>query len=203
MNEKADFRRSMKQKLLALDAETFKTQGFEAGKRMILSSVWRESRTVLLFMSMKQEIDTHFLLEEALFSGKNLFVPRIMNDDMSFFRIDSLETRWNKGVFGILEPEMNHHNEFIFDKIDFPLLVVVPGLAFDQNGCRIGRGKGYYDRFLSKLKEFSRNNQQNSVTIGFCLQEQLVNYVPTEDFDQKVDVICTGNDYIDICSKLG
>jgi 5-formyltetrahydrofolate cyclo-ligase len=198
MTEKARFRHSMKHTLSVLDENIFKTQGIEAGKLIVDGSVWKKARSVLLFMSMKSEIDTHFLLEEALSSGKNLFVPRILQDDMAFFKINSLVGPWDKGVFGIFEPKMNQHNQFNPADIDFPLLIIVPGLAFDKKGHRLGRGKGYYDKFLSKIRLFSRKNSQNVTIMGFCLHEQLVDHVPTEDFDQKVDVICAGNDYIEI-----
>jgi 5-formyltetrahydrofolate cyclo-ligase len=196
MTEKALLRRSMKNKLAALDEETFKMQGIEAGKLIITQSVWEKAQTVLVFMSMKSEIDTHFLLEEALSSGKNLFLPRIIDDTMLFFKINTLDASWNKGVFGILEPEMHDQNQFHLDNIDFPLLIIVPGLAFDRSGHRLGRGKGYYDRFLSSIKKSLGNNAQNIMIMGICVKEQIVDLVPTEDFDQKVDAICTGNEYI-------
>ncbi len=196
MNEKAGLRSSMKNSLSALDSGTFKVQGIEAGKFITAGPVWGKAKTVLLFMSMEKEIDTHFLLEKTLSSGKNLFVPRILDDTMAFFRIDNLSGPWKQGAFGILEPEMK--NPFHPDQIDFPLLVIVPGLAFDKQGHRLGRGKGYYDSFLSKLKHSSGNNNQNITIVGLCLNEQFVDHVPAEEHDQKVDAICTGNDYIGI-----
>lgn len=196
MKEKADLRRSMKNKLSALDPETFKVQGIEAGKLISAESVWKTAKTVLLFMSMEKEIDTHFLLEKALSSGKILFVPRILDDTMAFFRVNSLSGPWEKGAFGILEPEMK--NPFHPDQIGFPLLIIVPGLAFDKQGHRLGRGKGYYDSFLSKLKHASGNKNQNITIAGLCLKEQIADHVPAEEYDQKVDAICVENDYIEI-----
>jgi 5-formyltetrahydrofolate cyclo-ligase len=199
MNEKIEFRRSMKKTLAALDTETFKAQGIEAGTLIIADSIWQQAQTILIFMSMKQEIDTHFLLDEALSSVKNLFLPRIIDDTMSFFKIDSLDGPWDEGVFGILEPKMNHVNQFHINTINFPLLIIVPGLAFDKKGHRLGRGKGYYDRFLSSINKLSAGNNSRNITIvGLCVKEQLIDHVPTEDYDQKVDAICTGNSYIRI-----
>jgi 5-formyltetrahydrofolate cyclo-ligase len=149
-------------------------------------------------MSMQKEIDTHFLLEEAFSCRKNLFVPRICGDDIAFFEIDSLNGPWDEGVFGILEPKMRDHNQFHIDKIIFPLLIIVPGLAFDKNGNRLGHGKAYYDKFLSSIKKDTGNNSQNITIVGICLKEQLVDHVPTDDYDQQVDAICAGNDYIEI-----
>jgi 5-formyltetrahydrofolate cyclo-ligase len=199
MIEKAELRRSMKKTLAALDDETFSVQGVEAGKLIAADSVWQNAGTILSFMSMQKEIETRFLLDEALSSGKNLFLPRIIDDTMSFFKIDSLDGPWDEGVFGILEPKMNHVNHFHINTINFPLLIIVPGLAFDRSGHRLGRGKGYYDRFLSELKNSSAgNNSQNITIVGLCVKEQLVDHIPTEDYDQKVDAICTGNSYIRI-----
>ncbi len=200
MHEKADLRRMMKTKLSMADSETCKRQGIEAGKLIINRCIWKDAQSILLFMSMRNEIDTRFLLEKALADGKNLFVPRIDEDEMTFCKIDSLDGSWNEGAFGILEPGADHHALFYPDKTDFPLLVITPGAAFDKKGHRLGRGKGYYDRFLSKLKESLENNHQNVTVMGLCLTEQLVDHVPVENFDQKVDVICAGNDYIEICT---
>jgi 5-formyltetrahydrofolate cyclo-ligase len=198
MDEKANLRRMMKNTLASLHTETFKSQGLEAGKVVVDNLVWKKARTILIFMSMNKEIDSHFLLDEALSSGKNLFVPRIADNAMSFFKIDSLDGPWDEGVFGILEPKMNYDNQFHIDNIDFPLLIIVPGLAFDKKGHRLGRGKGYYDKFLSSIKKDSGNNSQNMTITGLCVKEQLVDHVPTEDYDQKVDAICAGNSYIRI-----
>ncbi len=236
MNEKADLRRLMKRKLAALGAEMFENQGIDAAKRIGAELFWKKARTVLLFVSMPSEISTCFLMNEALSSGKTLFVPRIIEDDLAFFRINTLDGPWDEGPFGIFEPKIDNVQQFQIEKVDcmrrvhtfctlsraslgafkkgmypesntlpettypaacggdvdFPLLVIVPGLAFDKNGHRLGRGKGYYDRFLSKIRTFSENNAQNIMIMGLCLEEQLVDHVPTEEFDEKVDALCTG-----------
>ncbi len=198
MNEKAGLRRLMKRKLAALGAEMFENQGLEAAKRIGAELFWKKARTVLLFVSMPSEISTYFLLDEALSSGKTLFIPRIIEDDMAFFRINTLSGPWDEGPFGILEPKTDHAQQFQIEKVDFPLLVIVPGLAFNKNGHRLGRGKGYYDRFLSKIRAFSENNARNTAIMGLCLEEQLVDYIPIEEFDKKVDAVCAGNDFIEI-----
>lgn len=188
----------MKNKLASLDSGTFKTQGVEAGKQISAGSAWKKARTILMFMSMQNEIDTHFLLWETLSGGKNLFLPRIIQNDIAFYKIDTLDGPWDTGPFGILEPPMDDQRRFSPDNAEFPLLVIVPGLAFDKKGNRLGRGRGFYDRFLSELKASSSYNAQNTVFLGFCLTEQLLDRVPAEDYDQRVDEICTGNDYIEI-----
>jgi 5-formyltetrahydrofolate cyclo-ligase len=203
MNEKAVLRCSMKEKLASLDLETFKMQGIDAGKLITANPIWNKAQTILAFMPMRREIDVHFLLDAALSAKKNLFVPRIINDNMEFFKIDNLKGPWDEGSFGILEPKINDAKQFSQNNIEFPVLIIVPGLAFDKKGHRLGRGKGFYDRFLSNLKQSREKNAENITFLGICLCEQLVDHVPTEEFDQKIDAICTGNEYIDKCSKLG
>lgn len=198
MNEKIDLRRVIKTKLASFNTEMFKNEGIEAGKRIIAGSIWKKAQTILLFMSMSNEIDTHFLLDAALSCGKNLFVPRIDCDDMTFYQIDTLDAPWEAGVFGILEPTIDNKKQFLLAETEFPLLVIVPGMAFAPNGHRLGRGKGYYDRFLSEIRTASGNITEKVTVVGICLTEQLLDHVPAEDFDQKVDAIYTGNGYIEV-----
>jgi 5-formyltetrahydrofolate cyclo-ligase len=116
---------------------------------------------------------------------------------MEFFKIDGLEGPWHTGSFGILEPEIHNNNQFHLDTVDFPLLIIVPCVAFDKNGNRLGHGKGYYDRFLLKIKKSSQYITENISIMGLCLQEQIFDHVPTDDGDQRVDVIYAGNHYIE------
>lgn len=133
------------------------------------------AKTILLYHSMKDEVFTHSFIEKWS-KSKHILLPVVKGDDLelcSYSTIDDLAI----GAYGILEPVGTPFREY--DKID---LVIVPGVAFDSSGCRLGRGKGYYDRLLPKIA---------APKIGICFPFQLVDEIPTEELDVRMDqVIC-------------
>lgn len=135
-----------------------------------------ESRTVLLFHSLPDEPCTHALLDEYCVR-KTLLLPVVCGDEMTAARYDgsgSLVT----GAFGISEPSCAAAE---LPPID---LVVVPGVAFDAAGHRLGRGRGYYDRFLARLP-------QRPYLLGICFPFQFVPAVPAEPHDVLMDEVLT------------
>ena len=144
---------------------------------LINDPVFQEAQVIALYNSTKDEVDTHKLIEYLKEQGKTVCLPRVMSYDLIFFGINE-KTRYQTSKFGITEPT----NGLVYapEKID---LVIVPGIAFDKEGNRIGYGGGYYDRYLewSKLP-----------SIAICFQEQILDEpIPTEEYDMKVDIIQT------------
>ena len=132
-----------------------------------------EAKNVMLYSSLPDEVHTHDFLEKWR-DEKRIILPTVVGDDIIPVELKK-DTDFAVGDFNILEPQ----NEEYTGDYD---LIVVPGVAFDINGNRIGRGKGYYDRFLCKHLNVAR--------IGICFDFQLVDEVPTEDNDIKMnDVI--------------
>jgi len=131
-----------------------------------------EAKTVMLYSSLPDEVDTHDFLERWR-NEKKIILPTVVGDDIVPVEL-SKETDFAVGDFNILEPQNEPYNGS-YD------LIIVPGVAFDRNGNRIGRGKGYYDRFLSKHIEVKR--------IGICFDFQLVDEVPTEPHDFVMDEV--------------
>lgn len=131
-----------------------------------------EAETVMLYSSLPDEVQTHDFLQKWR-NEKKIILPTVVGDDIIPVEL-SKETDFAVGDFNILEPQ-NEPYEGSYD------LIVVPGVAFDRNGNRIGRGKGYYDRFLCKHLDVKR--------IGICFDFQLVAEVPTEDNDIKMNEI--------------
>jgi 5-formyltetrahydrofolate cyclo-ligase len=129
---------------------------------------------------MKDEIDTEPLIKAVFEDKKSVFVPKIIKNSLHFFRITDLNGL-EIGAFNIREPRSGVE---LTDQ-DFPACIVTPGLAFDRNGRRLGRGKGYYDRFFA---EIDRKNLPY-VSIGLCSAEHVVDEVPFQAFDKKVDVV--------------
>jgi 5-formyltetrahydrofolate cyclo-ligase len=154
-----------------------------------LLNLWyfREIDLLLTYVSNSIEVDTKFIIQQALAQGKHVAVPRCVNGTryLEFYLINSLQ-ELEKGSFGLLEPPENIYNKLT----DFSgALCIVPALAFDSNGFRLGFGKGYYDRFLSN---------SNFKTIGMCYDSCIFNELPHGKFDRKVSMIVTESRIIDL-----
>ncbi|GHV89267.1 hypothetical protein AGMMS50267_16270 [Spirochaetia bacterium] len=117
---------------------------------------------------------------------KTVYLPKPEGDSMRFFRAASPDGPWTVGAFGIREPA-DCTERTVFRPEDGPALVVTPGLAFDRRGNRMGRGRGYYDRFFAGLDAAGAEYY----TVGFCLAEQLVDEVPVDRRDKRLDALCT------------
>ena len=140
--------------------------------------------TILGFVSYGSEIDTTGILQEALNKDKKVYVPKVVGEDMEFYRIRSLE-ELTKGYKGILEPlgntEIYQYQSGQTDK----LLMLMPGAVFDLQRNRIGYGKGFYDRYLSEREEL----QLRTIAVGYKCQ--MVETLPANDWDIKpYQVIC-------------
>lgn len=111
----------------------------------------------------------------------SLFLPRTGESEMSFHQLSNEEqnSQLESGRFGISEPKIDCLK--FSEKLHSPAVILVPGLAFDVQGNRLGRGKGYYDRFLS--------DNASLVKIGICYDFQLISDVPTEPHDIKMDYV--------------
>ncbi len=142
---------------------------------------WKSHNTILTFLSMKDEIDTSALIICALEERKAVFTPRVTGDEMHFFRITGLDGLV-PGAFGIREPPASASP---LSSEDFPCLVITPGLAFDRAGGRLGRGRGFYDRFFAELDARGAPHFR----LGLCVKAQLVEQVPMGALDKKMDAL--------------
>ncbi len=135
------------------------------------------AQTVLFYWSMETEINTTLFIE-TIRATKNILLPVVVEDKLILRRFEGVDKMVPEAVFGILEPVGDKFTDY--QAIDF---VIVPGLAFDKNGNRMGRGKGYYDRLLLGMPHVKK--------IGVCFSHQLVDFVPTEAHDIKLDGVCS------------
>lgn len=140
--------------------------------------------TILGFVSYGSEIDTTDILREALTKGKKVFVPKVVGDDMFFYRIHSLDDL-AEGYKGIPEPAGNTES-FVYEPQNADkVLMLMPGAVFDRQRNRIGYGKGFYDRYLADKPEL----QIRTIAVGY--QCQLVEEFPAQEWDIKpYQVIC-------------
>ena len=129
------------------------------------------SKTILLYYSLSDEVNTHALLQKWQ-KRKHLLLPAVINSFDLEVRLYSNTNKLKKGSFGICEPLGEAYVNY--EQID---LAIIPGMAFDKYGHRLGRGKGYYDRLLNKLRSY------DIPLLGICFDFQKVNYVPTDNWD--------------------
>lgn len=137
---------------------------------------FRAATTVLLYHSLKDEVDTHEFIRKWS-REKRILLPVVVGDDLEL-RLYTGPEDLKPGAYGIEEPTGELFTDYA--DIDF---IAVPGVAFDRNGNRLGRGKGYYDRLLPRIP--------SAYKAGICFPFQLVEKVPAEPFDIRMDEIIT------------
>ncbi|XP_018652173.1 putative 5-formyltetrahydrofolate cyclo-ligase [Schistosoma mansoni] len=156
------------------------------------------SRRLAVYISLPEEPDTIPLIEKALLDGKSIFVPQIMfsaSDDyppMSMRHVKSLKEieSWKSNKWGIKEPEPVSYVEQLDEitKQGGLDLFVVPGLAFTRSGHRLGRGGGYYDRYIQWYTgQCHLGVFQRAKLVAFAFEEQIVDYIPSETHDLIID----------------
>lgn len=150
-----------------------------------LDSLAEVSRTAVLLIhrALPSEAATEPLLAAALARGQRVLAPRVNGQELHFVHVD-FETRWRRSRLGVLEPESG--DPLRPDELGAGGTVIVPGLAFDEAGGRLGRGGGHYDRFL---REARRTGPITAIAVAFELQ--LISVVPLEEHDERVDQIVT------------
>lgn len=145
----------------------------------LLRAVWEhpafeQAQNVLLFWPLPDEINTIPLIEHAYAVGKNIFLPVVVGDDLVIKPYNPKAMK--SGAFGILEPQGDPVSPVQLD------LIIVPGVALDAAGNRMGRGKGFYDRLLAGT---------SATTIGVCYAEQYYLSIPTEPHDVPLNDVIT------------
>ena len=150
-------------------------------KNFINSKEFKNATSIFIFVSYKMEVDTHKIIKKALDYNKEVYVPKIISkrEGMKAIKIKSF-SELKVGAYGILEPIFDNPIDVI-NKID---LIVLPGLAFDLNGGRLGYGGGFYDRFL-------KNTTEDTLRCAMAYDFQIVNNVTMEEFDERVSIIIT------------
>ncbi|MFP3091570.1 5-formyltetrahydrofolate cyclo-ligase [Treponema sp. TIM-1] len=188
-------RQKIRTLLQTLPPAAFQKEGIQALLRLRESPLWDDYQRFLFFLSTDREIDTAPLMEAAFSDKKEVYVPKIEGDSLVFYRIYSPAGPWSLGTFKIREPETVRQEDAL-KREGSSLLILVPGLAFDPRGARLGHGKGYYDRFFAALDppgERTDPTKKNYTALGLCLEIQLLPRIPTETWDKPMDALCTGS----------
>lgn len=174
MDKKA-LRREIREKKRAMTEEEIVDRSEKLGQLFVQSEAYRKAKTVYGYLPYNQEVRTVPMLEQALRDGKRVAVPKIYGDTMKFLYLDDL-SKVEKNDMGIPEPI---DDTPVAD--DKTALVLMPGLAFTKQGDRMGYGGGFYDRFLAE--------EPDHPTLALCYEFQMVDSLPTEEFDIPVDTV--------------
>ena len=186
---KIALRLEMRRNLSALDAGVHAAASAAIAARLTNSEEWSTARSVAAFVGVGGEVDTLPIIECAQRQGKHLLLPRCLSSTVLEFAAYSQDGVLENGRFGIPEPSADHPGESLRG-ID---LVLVPGLAFDRFGGRLGKGAGYYDRALAPLDMRAR---PALLGLGFALQ--IAERVPMTTLDVHLDAVVTESAWIKI-----
>lgn len=173
----------MKQLLSAQTQEERDRKSRAIQKKLLGRPSFQQAGTVCFYVAMPVEVDTRSMIEYSLALGKKVLVPLVdlENKEIKLKEIRDPEKDLVPGVLGILEPAPDRTPDADPGEVRCCL---VPALAFDKLGNRLGRGGGYYDRFLSGLSS-------DCEKIGLAFSFQVLPQLPLESHDQKVDVVLT------------
>ena len=145
-------------------------------------SSYTNSQNIACYFPIGSEVDTHDVMLNILKQGKNLLLPRIVDNNIQFYIVSNLE-KLERGSFEIMEPKDNCEKA---KKID---CVLIPTVGVSKLGVRLGYGHGYYDRFLSST---------DAVKISLTYSKQIVKSIPSDSHDIKIDWIVTEDENIKI-----
>ena len=184
-DEKTKLRHAVFQKLREQPMELRRVKSAAVLEKLRRLAEFRESKVLMFYAATDQEVDTKPLLESALREGRCVVVPRIDRKAGSLVPVKIRDAGKDlvAGSYGILEPREELARPFDPGQID---LVLVPGVAFDKSGRRLGRGKGYYDRFLKTLPPRIKR-------YGLAFDFQIFESVPFGNSDVSVHHVITND----------
>lgn len=145
--------------------------------KLFRTEIFRKAKTVMFYIAFDGEVKTTDMIEEAKKLGKTIVVPICKKNRIIKACLFGDKERLVRGPYGIWEPMLEQCVNL--KNLD---LVIVPGVAFDKKGRRLGRGKGYYDRFLKKLPE-------KTASVGLAFDFQILPLVPATTYDVNVDKV--------------
>ena len=171
---KTELRSMIRAKKRAMTPEEIDAKSERLGELFRASEAYQKAHSIYGYLPYNQEVRTTPMLRQAQLDGKRVAVPKCYGDEMRFIWLDDL-SRVEKGYANIPEPIDDGP---IAD--DPTALVLMPGLAFDPQGHRIGYGGGFYDKFLAK---------EMHPTLALCYDFQMLEHLETEQFDIPVDTV--------------
>lgn len=186
--DKKKLRNKIKKLLEGLPVSVLKEKSSSIRSRLYSLSEYKNSSFVMCYLSTEREVSTFEIIETALSQNKKVAVPLILKSQniMLPCEISNLKDL-EPGPWGILQPIKGKIKSIPLKVVD---LIIVPGIVFDKNGNRIGRGKGFYDRFLNSIPSAIRK-------MALAFSCQIVERIPINDSDIPVDKIITEDGVIE------
>ena len=173
--DKKELRAQIRALKRAMTEEQIVSKSEKLGELFAESELYKNAKTIYGYLPYNQEVRTVAMLEQAIRDGKKVAVPKCYGDTMNFIYMDDL-SKVESGYAGIPEPIAD---DPVAD--DKTALVLMPGMAFTKNGDRMGYGGGFYDKFLAAEPEHP--------TLALCYDFQMVESLPTEEYDIPVDCV--------------
>ena len=173
--DKKELRRQIREMKRAMTEEQIVAASERLGELFLDCPQYKEANTIYGYLPYNQEVRTVPMLEQAMKDGKRVAVPKCYGEEMRFIYMDDL-SKVEKGYANIPEPIAD---EPVAD--DKTALVLMPGMAFTKDGKRMGYGGGFYDKFLAA--------EPQHPTVALCYEFQMVEDLPTEDYDIPVDCV--------------
>ncbi len=177
MMTKTELRQEIKRRKAACPLEERASLSRAVVSHLTETTQWQQAHIVLLYHALPDEVETRDLIQQAIDAGKQVLLPVVVGDNLELRCLPTPDAL-HEGAFHILEPNGKAFTDY--SEIN---LAVIPGVAFTADGCRLGRGRGYYDRLLPHLHHVYK--------IGICWPFQLVEALPTESHDIKIDTVIT------------
>lgn len=171
---KRELRQQIRTQKRRLSAAELAVMSEDICSKVLALASWQEAGTLLLYYPLPDEVDVRLLIKDAFESGKKVLLPVVKGDELELHLYEG-EASLKEGAFGIMEPTGPLFAPEHYGEIE---LAIIPGMAFDSAGHRLGRGKGYYDRLLPNLK--------TAKLTGICFPFQLLEEVPAEAHDISV-----------------
>lgn len=173
--DKKELRKQIRAQKRAMTPKMIEEASQSLARQFYATAYYQNAATIYGYLPYNQEVRTVPILEQALRDGKKVAVPKVYGDTMRFIYLDDL-TQVSPSEMGIPEPVADAPVAR-----DETALVLMPGLAFDQKGNRMGYGGGFYDKFLAE--------EPNHPTVALCYGFQMVDSIPTEDYDIPVEMV--------------
>ena len=173
--DKKELRQMIRQKKRAMTPAEIENASARLAEQFYATPYYKNAAVIYGYLPYNQEVRTVPILEQALRDGKKVAVPKVFGDTMRFIYMEDL-SRVSEGYAGIPEPVDDGP---VADAKD--ALVLMPGLAFDRKGNRMGYGGGFYDKFLAE--------EPDHPTVALCYAFQMVDAIPCEDYDIPVNTV--------------
>ncbi|MBU1122508.1 MAG: 5-formyltetrahydrofolate cyclo-ligase [Candidatus Omnitrophica bacterium] len=180
-DKKRELRAKLLEKLLFLTQEEIKRRSGHVEKILSRLPIYKNAKIILAYYPLKGEVNVLEMIRKALGVKRVCFpVMDLKKKDLRVFEVSNLDEDFVPGPYRVMQPDIKRTKELASSDID---MVIVPGLAFDLHRNRLGRGAGFYDRFIKRLNSSTK-------TVGVAFNFQILENLPVHpSYDEKVDIV--------------